>query len=122
MSDARQLELGFPSFPGVYLLNESLRLLLSVDQLALEEHVRGLTTMLVEALRDAGATLLTPADPNRRGTNVSVVRDDGESVAARMLDAGVRVWGGDGRVRFSIHGFTSQQDIEAAVKAYRGAV
>lgn len=121
-SDARQLELGFPSFPGVYLMNESLRLLLSVDQRSLEQHVLGLTTRLVDALRASGAELLTPSDPARRGTNVSVVCADGEAVAERMLEAGVRVWGGDGRVRFSIHGFTSESDIDAAVGAYRGAV
>lgn len=121
-SDARQLELGFPNFPGVYLMNESLRLLLSVDPLALETHVLGLTTQLVDALRAAGADLLTPADPNRRGTNVSIVCEDSENVAARMLERGVRVWGGDGRVRISIHGFTSAQDVEAAVEAYRSSV
>ncbi|CAN5401982.1 hypothetical protein BH10ACT7_BH10ACT7_10120 [soil metagenome] len=122
-SDARQLELGFPSFPGVYLMNESLRLLLSVDPLALEEHVLQLTTRLVDALRGLGAELLTPDDPKRRGTNVSVVCPDGERVAERMLaESGVRVWGGDGRVRFSIHGFTSATDIDAAVEAYRAAV
>ena len=121
-SDASQLELGFPSFPGIYLMNESLRLLLSVDPLALEHHVRGLTAMLTDALREADAELLTPADPDRRGTNVSVAHEHGENVAARMLEAGVRVWGGDGRVRFSIHGFNSAHDIEAAIDAYRGAV
>ena len=121
-SDARQLELGFPSFPGVYLMNESLRLLLSADQAALEEHVLALTTRLADGLSAAGAELLTPSDPIRRGTNVSVVCADGEAVAERMLDAGVRVWGGDGRVRFSIHGFASVDDIDAAVDAYSGAV
>ncbi|MBX3099044.1 MAG: aminotransferase class V-fold PLP-dependent enzyme [Salinibacterium sp.] len=121
-SDARQLELGFPSFPGVYLMNESLRLLQSVDALALEEHVRGLTTQLVDALRATGADLLTPADPMRRGTNVSVVCEDGEAVAERMLERGVRVWGGDGRLRFSIHGFLSSDDIDTAVTAYRNSL
>ncbi|MDO7881164.1 aminotransferase class V-fold PLP-dependent enzyme [Antiquaquibacter soli] len=119
--DARSLELGFPSFLGAYFLTESLALILDADQSAVEAHVNSLTAQLVDGLLGAGARLLSPLDPAERGTNISVVAADGESVAARMLESGVRVWGGDGRVRFSVHAFNTANDIDAALAAYRAA-
>ena len=121
-SDARHLELGFPSFLGAYVLNESLTMLLSTDRSQAEAYVIALTSRLVDGLVLLGAQLLSPSEPDERSTNISVVCADGECVAARMLEAGVRVWGGDGRVRFSVHAFNSIDDIDAALEAYRAAV
>lgn len=120
--DARRLELGFPSFIGAYLLDESLSLILSADQKAVEEYVMSLTSRLIEGLLASGATLLSPLDPAQRGSNISVVAEAGDQVAARMLEHGVRVWGGDGRVRFSVHAFNTVGDIDAALAAYKAAV
>jgi cysteine desulfurase/selenocysteine lyase len=118
---ARRLELGFPNYLGVYLVNESFRLLRSVEGPVLEQYVAQLCGQLVDELAAAGATLLSPADPARRSANISVAADRGDTIAARMLESGVRVWGGDGRVRFSVHGFNSAEDIAAGVRAFRDA-
>lgn len=118
---ARRFELGFPNYLGLYLVNESLRLLRGVPRAELESYVAGLTAHLAEELVASGAPLLSPADPSRRAANISVAAADGDRIAARMLESGVRVWGGDGRVRFSVHGFATEADVEAAVRAFREA-
>ncbi len=119
--DARRLELGFPSFLGAYVLSESLSMLLASDRDEAEAYVMALTSRLVDGLLALGAQLLSPLEPAHRSTNISVVAPEGEAVAARMLESGVRVWGGDGRVRFSVHAFNSIEDIDAALEAYRAA-
>ena len=119
--DARRLELGFPSFLGAYVLSESLSMLLANDRTQAEAYVMALTTRLIDGLIALGARLLSPIEPAQRSTNISVVAEEGEAVAARMLESGVRVWGGDGRVRFSVHAFNSVEDIDAALEAYRAA-
>lgn len=116
---ARRLELGFPSFVSAYLLAESLALLETVDAAALEEHVVRLVSSLADGLAQSGARLLSPADPARRGANLSVAAEDAGVLADRLRGAGVRVWGGDGRLRFSVHGFVTEDDIALAVDAYR---
>lgn len=116
--DARKFELGYPSFPSIYLLHESLQALSHVDQAALEKHARDMSGRLYENLSGEGFNLLTPRDPLKRGTNISVEHREGETIANRMLDEGVHVWGGDGRVRFSVHGFNNENDIEQATSAF----
>lgn len=121
-SDARRLELGYPSFPSAYLLAESMALLATVDSAELEGYALDLSGHLRDELAVKGFELLTPEPRIDRGTNISVQVEQAASVAARMLEAGVRVWGGDGRVRFSVHGFNTESEIDLALAALRGAI
>lgn len=115
---ARRFELGFPSFLSAYLLSESLDLLATVNSRDLAEHVARMTTLLVDGLVSADFRVITPVDPERRAGNISVTSEEGGRVAARMLERGVRAWGGDGRVRFSVHGFTTSDEIDAAIASF----
>jgi len=120
-SDSRRFELGYPNILGTYLLNESLGLLATVSPEDLADHVARQSESLVARLVDLGAQLLTPRNPKHRGANVSIAHAHASSLAERLLRTGVRVWGGDGRLRFSIHGFVSDADIERAISALREA-
>ena len=60
---------------------------------------------------------MTPRDPQQRAGNIAFVCERGEEVAQQLADAGVLCWGGDGRLRFSIHGFNDEGDIERALIA-----
>ena len=39
-----------------------------------------------------------------------------------MTESGVLAWNGQGRVRFSFHGYNSRQDVDRAVDALRLAL
>lgn len=120
---ARRFELGYPSFPSVYLLAESLALITSVGGAELEEYALDLSDALIGELTGAGFGLLTPRGRADHGTNVSAMVDgDAAAAADRLLRAGIRAWGGDGRVRFSVHGFLTADDIGAAVSGLRSAL
>lgn len=118
-SDARRFELGYPSFPSLYLLRESLELLATVGTQRIEGHAMGLSAALIDRLHASGFALLTPREAAHRGTNISVAVADAALVAERMLDRGVRLWGGDGRVRFSVHAFNTADDVARGVDALR---
>lgn len=120
---ARRFELGYPSFPSAYLLADSLALITSVAVADLEKYTLDLSDALIGELTAAGFGLLTPTDRARHGTNVSAkVEGDATAAADRLLKAGIRAWGGDGRVRFSVHGFLTADDIEAAASGLRRAL
>ncbi|WP_147916056.1 aminotransferase class V-fold PLP-dependent enzyme [Ruania zhangjianzhongii] len=117
--DARRFELGFPSFPSAYLLAEAMDTLRTVDAAAMERHAMAVSEALLDGLLRQGYTLLTPREQDRRGTNISVAVDGGAHLAEQLFRSGVRAWGGDGRLRFSVHGFNTHAEVETTLRALR---
>lgn len=109
--DARRFELGFPSYPSIYQLDDSLAWLCQFDPLQVEKHILALGGTLLEGLAEQGKKLLTPSEPHRRAGNIAFSAQDGQAVAAALSERGIYCWGGDGRVRVSIHLFNSEDDI-----------
>lgn len=109
--DARRFEVGFPSYPSIYNLDASTAWLEAFDACAIEEHVLTLSGRLVEELTTRGWDVMTPADPENRAGNVAVEAECGEKLAKAMAKLGIHCWGGDGRLRFSVHLFNNDSDI-----------
>jgi len=116
-ADARRFELAYPNYAMVYALEATTRRLLDVGVERIERHVLGLGDLLIEALRELGLELMTPADGARRAGNVSFLAPRAEEAAERLYEAGVLLWGGDGRIRASIHAFNDEEDIRTFVEA-----
>ncbi len=115
-ADARRFELGYPSYPTLYAMQYSTALLLKTGIDRIEQHVLALGRLLIAQLKQAGYEVMTPEDESRRAGNISFKCADGEQVANMLSDKGVYVWGGDGRVRASIHLFNERSDIERLVE------
>ncbi|MBW7461851.1 aminotransferase class V-fold PLP-dependent enzyme, partial [Paenibacillus sepulcri] len=75
-SDARRFELGYPSYPTVYVLEYTTRLLLETGIGKIESHVLKLGGMLIRQLEDLGLQVMTPAEPSRRAGNISFAFQD----------------------------------------------
>ncbi|GIO15928.1 cysteine desulfurase [Cohnella xylanilytica] len=114
--DARRFELGYPSYPTVYALERSTRMLLDAGIANIEKHVLTLGGTLLQLLRSMGLRTTTPLEPKRRAGNISFLHDKAEEVAARLRERDVYVMGGDGRVRMSVHAFNDSEDLEKLAK------
>jgi cysteine desulfurase/selenocysteine lyase len=110
--DARRFEVGFPSFPTIYQLEAALAWLQQFDAAAVRDHVLALSGRLVGELADRGWRLLTSADPDRRAGNVAVATAHGAELAAALAENEVHCWGGDGRLRASVHLFNGDLDVD----------
>lgn len=122
-ADARRFESGYPSYPTLYGLNFSSRLLLETGVGRIESHVHTLGTQLIAGLEALNLRVMTPRDERHRAGNICWVCPRGEELAAALRDEGVLIWGGDGRARASIHAFNESRDIEkllAALKKHQG--
>lgn len=81
--------------------------------------MQGLTTALLGAFRDHQVGVMTPADPARHGASVCVASDQAQAMAAALVEHGVWAWNGQGRVRFSFHGYNDMTDVDRVVSAMR---
>ncbi|BBI33903.1 aminotransferase class V-fold PLP-dependent enzyme [Cohnella abietis] len=110
--DARRFELGYPSYATVYATRFSTGLLLEQGIDRIEQHILTLGSKVIDRLLDNGYEVMTPEDPGQRAGNISVIADEGESIARYLSEHKVYVWGGDGRFRISIHLFNDDADID----------
>lgn len=108
---------GNVSYPSVYVLRSALDYLAGFDQVSLAGHVERLARELVDGLEARRMPLLTPTEPYRRGPNVCLPSGHAEQVVERLAEEGVLAWGGEGRVRFSFHGYNGSGDVERALAA-----
>lgn len=113
--DARKFELGYPSYPTIYSLNYSTELLNAIGVENIERHILSLGGLLIEDLKWMGYEVMTPENPSLRAGNISFLCEDGEETADRLRKDGIYVWGGDGRVRASLHLYNDSLDVNRFV-------
>jgi selenocysteine lyase/cysteine desulfurase len=117
--DAMRFTRGNPAHAPVYVLAEALDYLAAYDMSAVQAHVQTLTTAMLDRLRALQIPTLTPADPARHGASVCVPSARAQAIVDAMAQNGVLAWSGQGRVRFSFHGYNSAPDVDRAIDALR---
>jgi selenocysteine lyase/cysteine desulfurase len=118
-ADAMRFTRGNPAHAPVYVLAEALDYLAAYDMRAVQAHVQSLTTAMLDRLRALQFPTLTPADPARHGASVCVPSSRAQEIVDGMAQNGVLAWNGQGRVRFSFHGYNSTRDVDRAIDALR---
>jgi len=111
--DARRFEYGNAGHLGAYLLRESLTYLESFGIEAIAAHNRTLAERLIAGLNALGLEVMTPAGSERHAGNVCFRCADPEAVMRRAAEEDILVWSDNGRVRVSVHLFTTEGDIES---------
>lgn len=117
--DASKFELGYPSYPSIYAMEASARLILETGVAKIEKHILQLSGQAIEGFRSLGYEVMTPEAERERSGNVSAVCPEGERVAAELQKRNVYVWGGDGRIRASVHAFNDSSDIGTLMSRLR---
>jgi selenocysteine lyase/cysteine desulfurase len=121
---ARAFEIGgTANYPGNAVLGASLALINELGIGAIEKHILDLTEILIDRLRSAGATVVSP--PERAARSGIVTFTLGQGVSAdtaclqRLLDRRIlisqRYTAGVGGLRVSVHFFNNEEDIQRLV-------
>lgn len=124
---ARRFEGGTPNMIGLAGLGASLDLLTGVGVDAIWAHVDALCDRLCAGLASIGATVLSDRRPAREPEGRSgivtfaVPSVDAEVLHERLEAAGVICSPRGGGIRFAPHGYTSIDDIDAAIAAVEAA-
>jgi selenocysteine lyase/cysteine desulfurase len=114
-----RFELGNYSFVSLYLLERGLSALELAGSAAITDHVLQLGGVLREGLEALHLPVLTPADPAGRAGNIAFATDRSEQLEARLRADGVIAWGGDRRLRLSVHGYNDEADVARALQVLR---
>jgi len=114
--DATRFEIGNPPLMAIFALREGLRVLSRVGVATIETEVTRLAGRVDDALRHNEYPVITPTMPYRRGSSISFTDDAPEQFAWRLARKGVFVWGGEGRVRVSLHGYNDEDDIDVLLQ------
>jgi len=119
-ADARRFDAGTPPVPNIYAGVAGISLVEDAGVTAIEEHVRGLTTRLIDGLDELGATVVTPRDPARRGALVCVRSTDVERLVRELQEEEKIVTSSrDDRLRISLHLYNTDEDVDAVLAALR---
>ena len=114
---ARRFEFGTPPIPSIYAGLAGLELVQEIGIAETEEHVRGLTALLIDGVEELGGRVVTPRDPERRGPLVAVASTDEHALVAALGSEGIVTSSRDGNLRISFHGYNSSEDVEAVLAA-----
>lgn len=114
---AERFELGMPSYAAIYALENGVRYLQQFGADRIGAHVEALGDELIEGLLSQGWTVMTPQERARRAGNIAIAVEDAVTVRDALIEKSVHTWGGDGRVRASIHLYNDSSDVAAYLAA-----
>jgi selenocysteine lyase/cysteine desulfurase len=114
---ARRMEYSTMSYGAAIALGHAIRYISGLDLGEVAAHNAALASRLAGGLTERGATLITPADPERRAGTVTArfPGRDGEAIAGELTGRGVIVSPRVGSTRFSMHFYNSSDDVDRAL-------
>jgi selenocysteine lyase/cysteine desulfurase len=116
-ADARRFDAGTPPVPNIYAGLAGMSLVEEAGTGAIEEHVAGLATRLIDGLEELGATVATPRDPARRGPLVCVRSTDVNALVAALAAERITCSERDANLRISLHLYNVEDDVDAVLAA-----
>lgn len=126
---ARRFEVGgTANYPGNTALGASLALLNELGGAAIEQHVVRLTELLMDRLRAAGTTVVSPPEPEARSGIVTFTLGHGPDrdtaclrhLLERRVLISQRYTAGVGGLRVSVHLFNNEDDVGQLIAALPG--
>lgn len=112
---APSFSVGMPNFAAIYALNASLRYVDAVGVENIARHADPLVQQLQQGLLDLGVTPMSP--PQRSGSGiVAFVHPRNAAIHASLERAKIHVMHHAGRLRVSLHGYNTTQDVEQFLK------
>ena len=114
---ARRFESGTPPVPNLFAGLAGLNLVRGVGVDAIAAHVQTLIQRFRDGLDEMGATMLTPADPERRSAMLAVASTDENALVAELDALGIGASCRDGNLRLSLHLYNNEADVDSCLRA-----
>jgi selenocysteine lyase/cysteine desulfurase len=103
---------GMPNFPALYAIRAALEYLRGIGVRRIDEAARPLVHACLKGLSRLPVELLTPAEDDSLAGIVAFRHPRMEELHARLAAANVHVMHSAGRMRVSLHGYNTAEDVE----------
>jgi selenocysteine lyase/cysteine desulfurase len=114
---ARRFDSGTPPVPNIYAGIAGMGIVEGAGVAAIEAHVRQLSTDLVTALGELGATVATPTGDGEYGPLVCVASTDPDSLVAALGEDRIVTSSRDMNLRISLHLYNVAADVDRIVES-----
>ena len=114
---ARRFDSGTPPVPNIYAGIAGMGIVEGAGVAAIEAHVRQLSTDLVTAMGELGATVTTPVGDGEYGPLVCVASTDPEALVAALGEDRIVTSSRDMNLRISLHLYNVAADVERIVES-----
>lgn len=107
---------GMPNFPAVYAIRAALEYLRGVGVAAIEQAARPLVRACLDGLRRLPVEVITPAEEDALAGILAFRHPEAERLQAHLRAANVHLMAQVGRLRVSLHGYNTSDDVEAFLR------
>jgi selenocysteine lyase/cysteine desulfurase len=114
---ARRFDSGTPPVPNIYAGIAGMGIIEGAGIAAIEAHVRQLSTDLVTAIGELGATVATPTGDGEYGPLVCVASTDPEALVAALGEDRIVTSSRDMNLRISLHLYNVAADVERIIES-----
>lgn len=115
---AASFSVGMPNFAAIYALDAGLRYVDAVGVQNIARHADALVRQLQQGLLELGITPMAP--PQRRGSGiVAFTHPQNAAIHAALERAKIHVMHSAGRLRISLHGYNTAEDLDQFLKTLR---
>ena len=121
-STGQAFEPGNPAYPALYVLDQSLDYIAGLGMERIEAHTLAMSGALRQRLAGLGVPVMTPEPAAARAASIAFEHADPQAVREALEEADVLVTGELGRVRASVHVYTTDEDLAIAADALRDAL
>ncbi len=121
-STGQAFEPGNPAYPALHVLDASLDYLAAIGMARIEAHTLAMSGALRRRLTALGLPVMTPEPAAARAGSIAFEHADPEAIRETLEAARVLVTGEYGRVRASVHAYTTDDDLITATEAVREAL
>jgi len=116
-ADARRFDAGTPPVPNIYAGIAGMSIVEEAGTAAIEEHVAGLATRLIDGAEELGAHVVTPR--GARSPLVCIESTDVGALVAALAEGSVVCSERDSNLRVSLHLYNVEEDVDRLLDALR---
>jgi selenocysteine lyase/cysteine desulfurase len=114
---ARRFESGTPPVPNIYAAVAGIKLIQSLGLDNIQEHVRELTGAIKEGVMQRGFNLVSPVDPAKHGSLITVRSHKVDLLVKWLAKDGIITSSRDDNLRISPHLYNNLHDVDCLIDA-----